>query len=153
MTGFGLAIALQVALSSQGAQPYTEAYKEASESGKPLVVLVTTDWCPGCVAMKQRVMPRLFSRGKMRNVTYSVVNAEQDAKLASKLMQGQSIPQLIVFTKTAEGWKREQFVGAQSEETVEAVIDRAVSRQIAGKPVAADEPVEMASTPDTSKVN
>lgn len=153
MTGLGLTIALQLALSTQGAQPYAEAYKEASENGKPLMVLVTTDWCPGCVTMKQRVMPRLFSRGKMRHVTYSVVNADQDARLASKLMQGQSIPQLIVFTKTAEGWKREQFVGAQSEETVEAVIDRALSRQLAAKPVKSEESVEMASTPDTSKVN
>src|SRR4051812_41454018 len=115
MTGLGLSLALQVASSASSAQPYHEAYKEASETGKPLVVLVTTDWCPGCVTMKQRVMPRLFSRGKMRHVTYSVVNAEQEAGLASKLMQGQSIPQLIVYTKTAEGWKKEQFVGAQSE--------------------------------------
>jgi hypothetical protein len=46
--------------------------------------------------------------------------------LASQLLEGDTIPQLIVYTPTQNGWKRERVTGAKSEAEVEAMIDRAV---------------------------
>jgi hypothetical protein len=61
----------------------------------------------------------------MQRVNFAQVNSDDDWGLASKLLVGDTIPQLVVFTKTPEGWKREHLTGAKSEAEVEAAIDRA----------------------------
>jgi thiol-disulfide isomerase/thioredoxin len=104
-------------------QDYTSAYKEATESGKPLVVLVGTDWCPGCVKMKKQVIPQMQTKGSLSAVKFTEVNAEDEDQLAAKLMSGQSIPQLIMYVKTDAGWKRRQLIGAKSVEEVETFIN------------------------------
>ena len=126
MTGITLSLALQAAMLTSGADGYADAYRATASNGKPLVVLVGTDWCPGCRTMKQGVIPRLLGRGKMRNVNFAQVNSDDDWNLASQLLTGDTIPQLIVFTPTENGWKRELAVGAKSDAEVEAMIDRAV---------------------------
>ena len=129
MTGLAFLVVLQAGLMGAEGQSYADAYRQANENGQPLVVLVGAEWCQGCVVMKQGVIPNLFRRGKLRQVQYSTVNADEHPKLARSLMRGESIPQLIVFTKTTEGWRREQLVGQKAEEEVVAMIDRAASLQ------------------------
>ena len=128
MTGITLSLALQAALLTSGADntTYNDAFRATQSNGQPLVVLVGTDWCPGCKTMKQGVIPRLLGRGKMRNVNFAQVNSDDDWNLASKLLEGDTIPQLIVYTPTDKGWKRERVTGARSEAEIEALIDRAV---------------------------
>ena len=60
--------------------------------------------------------------GKLRHVAYAVVNTDYDQMLASKLMQGSSIPQLVLYRQTDRGWQRTRLIGAQSEEQVESFI-------------------------------
>lgn len=129
MTGLALSIVLQTALLASGASPYEQAFSEASASGQPLLVLVGADWCPGCRTMKQNVLPGMASSGRLNNIRYSVVNTDADSALANRLMRGSTIPQLIVFTKTDDGWHREQITGATSAAAVEALIDRALAAQ------------------------
>jgi thioredoxin-like negative regulator of GroEL len=126
MTSVALLIALQTSVMGVDGQSYAEAYKQAQSNNQPLVVLVGTEWCQGCRVMKQGVIPNMFRQGKLRNVQFSTVNADEHPTLARRLMRGESIPQLIVFTKTPEGWQREQLVGQKEEVEVEAVITRAV---------------------------
>src|SRR5688572_25712599 len=123
MTGMALCVLLQTSLVGADAVPYQDAYKASQASDQPLVVLVGTDWCPGCVTMKRTILPNLLRRGKLRNVQFTMVDADSDPALARKLMRGASIPQLIVFSRADEGWKREQLTGPQSEGTVEATVD------------------------------
>jgi thioredoxin-like negative regulator of GroEL len=130
MTGLAATVLLQAALLTTGAQPYEQAYKEHEESGKPLLVLVGADWCPACVSMKTGTMARLERGGKLKQVAFSIVNTDRDNKIAGGLMRGGSIPQLVLFTKTADGkWDRQQLTGAQSEQTIERLINEAVTRQ------------------------
>ena len=129
MTGLALSIVLQAALLSNGAQPYNRAFYEAEASGRPLLVLVGADWCPGCRTMKQSVLPQMAQSGRLNNVSLSIVNTDAESALASRLMRGSSIPQLIVFSKTNKGWHREQIDGAASSVAVEAMIRRAVDVQ------------------------
>jgi hypothetical protein len=58
-----------------------------------------------------------------------MVDADDDPALARKLMRGTSIPQLIVFSRSGEGWQREQLTGPKAEADIEAVIKRAVDQQ------------------------
>ena len=135
MFGLSAGVVLQFALVIGGAQTYEQAQKQAAESGQPLLVLVGTDWCPGCRTMKDNVLARMNSGGKLQKVNYAAVNADDQNELAGHLMRGSAIPQLIIFSKQADGqWHREQITGTASEAQVAALIERARAAQ-AGKTV------------------
>ena len=120
------AMVLQATLMSATDETYARAYKEA-ESGKPLVVLIGADWCPGCRTMKNSVMPQVRQSGALQKVAFVSVNTDYDRELANKMMNAGSIPQLIIYHKTGESWNREVVVGARSAADVERMIDRAVA--------------------------
>ena len=122
---------LQVSLLTTSVNSYDQAYKATNETGRPLVVLVGADWCPGCQTMKGSVIPQLERRGSLKSVSFATVNTDYQKKLAGRLMQGSSIPQLIMFVKTDGGWQRKQIVGARSVPEIEAFINQGV---VAAKP-------------------
>jgi thiol-disulfide isomerase/thioredoxin len=130
MTALVLAACLQAAVMIDNAAPasYTQAYQEAEKTGKPLMILVGADWCPGCRTMKNSVIPQLQQSGDLTDVSFAMVNPDQDRELAGKLMRGGSIPQLIVYQKTNEGWKREQITGAASVNETRGLIRRVAQR-------------------------
>ncbi len=129
MLGPAVQFVLQAALVAVGAQTYEQAYGETQANGRPLVVLVGADWCPGCRTMKQAVLPRLQGSGQLAAVNYAQVDTDDRSELASRLMRGGTIPQLIVYSQSADGrWHREQITGATSEAAVSAAIGRAVTR-------------------------
>ena len=138
MLGYAAGAVLQLALITTSAQPYEAAQKNMAENGKPLLVLVGADWCPGCRTMKNSVMARMESSGRLKKVNYALVNPEDDLQLAGRLMKGNAIPQLIVFSRRADGeWHREQITGAASEAAVAAMIARAEAAQAKSVPAAA----------------
>jgi len=128
---FGLIIQASVLTAATGATEtsYAKALKDLEKTGRPLVVLVGADWCPACQVMKDTTIPKLKKSGKLKNVAFASVNVDKDEKLASKLMRGGTIPQLIVYRKTPKGWFRSQLTGAASVEKVGGVIDKAVAAQ------------------------
>lgn len=120
-----MAAVMQAALMGVGEANYAEAYKQA-ETGKPLVVLIGTDWCPGCVTMKNRVIPQIEKNGTLAKVAFTQINTDQDRELAAQMMRGNSIPQLVIYHQTADGWMRQIMVGAKSVAEVERAINHAV---------------------------
>lgn len=127
MTGLAASILLQMALLTTGAQPYQEALDSSKTDGQPLLVLVGAEWCPGCVTMKHNVLARMEQGGRLKKVNYTVVDYDRNTSIARGLMRGGSIPQIIVFNKTADGWHREQVTGAISEGQVQGMIARAIT--------------------------
>ncbi len=125
-----LNILLHAAAVTAGGQDYATAYKETAETGRPLVVLIGADWCPGCRLMKHAAMPELEKKGGLSNVSYAYVNADHQSKLAGKLMQGSSIPQLILYHKTDAGWKRQQLTGAHSVSDIQAFLGQATESSV-----------------------
>ncbi len=132
MIGVALTTCLQLSLAVVSANAtqasYGNAYREAERTGKPLVILVGADWCPGCNTMKHSVIPALKESGDLAKVSFATVNTDSERELASKLMQGGSIPQLIVYQKTDSGWQREQVTGAQSVSETRGLLRRVISR-------------------------
>jgi thiol-disulfide isomerase/thioredoxin len=115
---------MSVAALNAGTQDYATAFKQTEETGKPLVVLVGADWCPGCRTMKNSTMPQVEKKGLLNKVAFAHVNTDHDGSLAGKLMKGGSIPQLVMFQKKADGtWTRKQLTGAQSPGSVEAFLN------------------------------
>jgi thioredoxin-like negative regulator of GroEL len=129
MTSMILSITVQVALLGAGVEAtpasietYAEARRTATETGKPIVVMVSTDWCPPCQVMKKQVMPQVRERGLLRKVAFALVNPDRDRELADKLIGDGPIPQLVMFRRTSGGWARKSLVGGQSVEAVEQFI-------------------------------
>lgn len=124
MTSFALSAVLQLSLLSAGANTYADAHKVHSETGRPMVILVGAEWCPACVQMKNSVIPQVARRGVLQKVAYATVNTDHQRSLAQKLMKGGSIPQLIMYRRTNNGWKRHMLVGKHSPERIEAFINQ-----------------------------
>ena len=129
MTTLALSIALQASLLTASGHPYQAAYSKTCESGKPLLVLVGADWCPGCRTMKNSVIPELQRHGRLSKVEYAEVNTDQQKALAGKLLKGNSIPQLIMFEKVGTKWTRKQLIGAQSTNETGSFVARAKQAQ------------------------
>jgi thiol-disulfide isomerase/thioredoxin len=121
-----LNVLLTAASLAAGNQDYATAFKQVEQTGKPLVVLVGADWCPGCRTMKYSTLPQLEKSGELSKVAFAHVNTDEDSALASKLMKGGSIPQLVMFQKKPDGsWIRKQLTGAQSASSVQAFLNSA----------------------------
>jgi thiol-disulfide isomerase/thioredoxin len=119
-----LSILLHVSVLAAGGHNYADAYHQTASTGRPLVILVGADWCPGCQRMKNTVIPQLQRQGSLNRVAFAYVNSDGERDLARKLMSGGSIPQLIMFRKTAKGWQREQLTGAQSVGDTQVFLSR-----------------------------
>lgn len=118
-----------VAADKKAVDTYEAAYKTMQETGKPLVVLIGADWCPACQTMKTSVMPKLESSGKLKDVAFATVNTDHQDRIARGMMKGNLIPQLVIYTKTNDGWKLERLVGGQSVEVVEKFLAKNAKSQ------------------------
>lgn len=156
MTLLFAALMQTVLFPGGGTATYNEAYKASQASGQPLVVLIGADWCPGCRTMKDSVMPQVRAAGGLNNVAYAQVNTDQEQALASKMMSGGTIPQLIMYYETADGWQRKQMSVGSAEE-VTAFVNRGVAASasfVAAKkaqPESAADVVRKTSTPAGSR--
>lgn len=127
MSSLTLAALVQVSLLVSGdAASYTDAHRETIESGKPLLVMVSTEWCPPCQMMKKTIIPEVRRAGFLRKVAFAMVNPDVDRELAQQISGGGPVPQLVMFRKVGNGWVRNKLVGGQSVETVEKFITDAV---------------------------
>jgi thioredoxin-like negative regulator of GroEL len=120
-----LNILLQAAAVTAGGQDYATAYQATVKTGQPLVVLVGADWCPACQQMKYSAIPQIEKLGGLSRFQFATVNTDQQSELAGRLMQGGTIPQLILFQKTDTGWKRQQLTGTQDITAIQAFLSQA----------------------------
>ena len=91
MTTTLCAIIVHAALVLSGAEAtppaadsYAEARRTTVETGKPMVVMVSTDWCPPCQVMKKTILPRVRKRGLLRKVAFAMVNPDQRQRIGGK---------------------------------------------------------------------
>lgn len=118
MLSLALGLAIQAAALTPGSGDYQSAYQRSLETGRPLVVLVGADWCPACRVMKNEVVPKIAATGGMRDVEYAYVDFDRQRALASQLLQGTAIPQMVRFQRTQEGWKSCRITGAKTDDVV-----------------------------------
>jgi thioredoxin-like negative regulator of GroEL len=115
-----------VLTSAQPERPsYEMAYKRAQEENKPLLVVVGADWCAACQTLKSETIEPMESNGKLGEVVLTIVDKDARPELAQQLMQGPTLPQLLVFSKSEGGWKKFSLVGIQTEGRVKELIEKA----------------------------
>jgi thioredoxin-like negative regulator of GroEL len=118
------------------AQTYAEARRAVEKTGKPIVVMVGTDWCSPCQTMKKTILPSVRAHGLLRRVAFAMINPDKDTELANEITGGGPIPQLVMFRKTSKGWVRKKLIGGQSVEAVEEFINDGLASDAADKKVA-----------------
>jgi thiol:disulfide interchange protein len=113
--------------SDEGDEPlaYEAAYRKAQEEKKPLVVLVGADWCPACKTMKAETIEPMKKSGELKEVVYTQLDKDAHSELASQVMQGKTLPQIVVFSEGENGWKRYSLTGMQTPRRVKELIRRA----------------------------
>ena len=113
-----------IALVSDGSEPtdYKTAYSRAQSGDKPLLVLVTAEWCPPCKTMKLTTIPELMSKDAFKDFHYATVDLDTEQKLARKLIGNRGVPQFILFEKQNQRWERRYLRGMQSVASVEAFM-------------------------------
>jgi len=130
MTLHFCATLVQLTLLASGtdiSQSYADAHQETTKTGKPLLVMVGTKWCGPCQTMKRSVLPKLRRRGFFRKVSFAVVNADHQQKLARQITGGGPWPQLVMYRKTRKGWFRRKLIGSQNVKTVEQFINEGLA--------------------------
>ena len=140
MTSLSLAAVLQLTMLATGTETYADAHRANQQTGQPIVVMVGAEWCPACVVMKDKIMPQIRVRGILGKVAFAQVNLDHEQRLGRTLTGGGPIPQLIMFRRTADGWRRSKLVGGQSVETVERFISQGVQATEAERPAHAATP-------------
>lgn len=111
--------------SAQEPVDYRTAFERAQNGDKPLLVLVTAEWCPPCQVMKKATIPQLLQRKAFSNFHFSTVDLDKEEPLARKLIGQRGVPQLIMYEKKEGKWIRRYLRGAQSPQTVEAFVAQA----------------------------
>ncbi len=110
-------------------QTYASAYAESVTERKPLVVLVSAQWCPACNVLKDTTLKSLEQSGELDNVSVAVVDRDAEPELAQQLMaEERMIPQIIVFSQNSTGrWQRKKLTGYQPAQPVRSLIRAAMS--------------------------
>jgi thioredoxin-like negative regulator of GroEL len=139
-----------VALGADG-ETYADAHRAMMKSGKPMVVMVTADWCPHCQVMKQDVIPQIRRRGLFKRVAFAIVDSDREQQLAQQLTGGGLIPQLVMYRQTPKGWVRYVLKGGQSVESVENFISQGLASDAAdnAQKKSADDAADSADKPET----
>ena len=113
-------VACQMAVAA--GQKYEDAVFEAQLStGKPVLVVAHAPWCPTCRA-QQSVLNKLFTKDTYKNVTYLVVDYDNQKEVLKKFnINRQST--LVVFK---DGKEVDRNLGATSESAIEALLSKAL---------------------------
>lgn len=113
-----------------GGEPtdYATAYKNAMNSDKPLLVLVTAEWCPPCQNLKRNTLPELVRNKTLKDCHFAMVDFDRESKTAQSLVAGQPVPQFILFEKKDGKWTKKHLVGYQTVAGVQSFIQPAVQR-------------------------
>lgn len=101
---------------------YRTAYEKAQQGDKPLLVLVTAEWCPPCRIMKSQTIPQLMKKDAFKEFHYATVDLDREQAVAQQLIGQRGVPQLILFEKKEGKWTRRYLRGVQTPETVEAFV-------------------------------
>ena len=113
-----------IASSAIAQQPldYKTAYQRAEKGDKPLLVLVTAEWCPPCQLMKKTTIPDLLKKQAFKDCHWASVDLDKEKTLAKQLIGQRGVPQLIIFEKRDGKWIRRYLRGFKTPQIVEAFV-------------------------------
>ncbi len=125
MKFLALILASSVLMTDAEPTDYKTAFNLAQTGDKPLLVLVTAEWCPPCKVMKTTTIPQLMKKHAFKDFHYATVDLGSQEELARQLIGKRGVPQLIMYEKQSGKWVRRYLRGVQTTDAVEAFIAQA----------------------------
>jgi thiol:disulfide interchange protein len=132
-------LALAAISHSQSSQPvdYKTAYTRSQQDERPLLVLVTAQWCPPCQLMKQTTIPRMIDNHKFDQVHFATVDLDVNTKDARNLIGSRGVPQLVLYEKQGGVWTVRFLSGYHDVAAVESFLTQSSKVRTAGIPTLA----------------
>ncbi len=109
---------------------YEAALQKAQKEEKPLLVLVGARWCASCQIMKKDTIEPMQKSGELDNVVITHVDKDKRPELAEQLMKGQTLPQIVVYSKRSGVWKRFSLTGMQSKNRMQELLAKVKAKRI-----------------------
>jgi thiol:disulfide interchange protein len=103
---------------------YEQAYAQSQRENRPLLVLVSARWCAACQVMKRDTLIPMRDQKEFRNAVVTIVDVDDQPQIASQLMQGNTLPQLVLIHKEPTGWKRFLLKGRQDRPQILDLLKR-----------------------------
>lgn len=126
------ALLVSLVLATAGDETYAAQVKSSNETGRPLVVLLSADYCPHCRVMEGRINQAKAAK-ELDGINLAYLNTERDSKARALQAGNDRIPQLIVVRLAADGgWETRRVIGSQSREVLSELLKWA--REPAAKP-------------------
>lgn len=126
MVHVALAFLMAVTGGKKEPQSYEAAFAKASKENKPLMVVVGARWCASCQILKKETIKPMQDAKKLDKVVLTYVDKDDRPELAEKLMKGETLPQIVVYTKKEGSWKRFSLTGLQSKKRMTELVARAM---------------------------
>ena len=93
---------------------YAEAIQKSIQTGKPVMVFFTADWCSWCKKMKSETMPNEGVQTMMKNYVFVYVDTDKDRASARKFGV-ESLPAYVITNSKEENLKSDS--GFKNAET------------------------------------
>jgi thiol-disulfide isomerase/thioredoxin len=116
-----LLVASQFAFSANAGE-YEDACLKAAREGKPLVVIVSAEWCAACVDLKQNVIEPM-KKGELKDAVVVVVDYDKQPNEAAKNMKGEKLPQVAIY-RFKKAWERVHEVGKLSRSRIVELLKK-----------------------------
>ncbi len=101
---------------------YQTAFNRAQQDDKPLLVLVTAEWCPPCKMMKQTTIPQMIEAKQFDGVHFATVDLDKNPTDARNLIGTRGVPQLVIYEKQNDAWNVRFLSGYQDVAKVQSFL-------------------------------
>ncbi len=105
---------------------YATAYQRAQTSDKPILVLVTAEWCAPCQMLKRTTVYDMMAKRGFKDFHFATVDVDREPETAAKLTEGRPVPQFIVFERSGEKWIRRYSVGYLLVDQLQAFLEPSI---------------------------
>lgn len=122
-----VALALLMAVtgaSKESSLNYEDAFAMAEKENKPLMILVGARWCASCQVMKRDTIEPMKESGELKDVIITLVDKDDRPELCEQLMQGETLPQVVLFSKNTGNWKKLSLTGMQTRPRIQELLKR-----------------------------
>lgn len=127
-----LSITQATEIASQTSLPtdYATAYRQAQAGDKPILVLVTAEWCAPCQMLKRTTLQEMMARKGFSDFHFSVVDADKDPETAAKLTENRPVPQFIIFERSGNTWNRRYSIGYHTVDDLQAFLAPSIKSDV-----------------------
>lgn len=119
-----LTLVLAVNGVSDKAPTYEEALQLAQKNNKPVMIVIGAKWCAACQVMKHETFEPMKAAGQLEEVVVTYLDKDQRPELAHQLMKGETLPQIVMFTKENDQWRRLSVTGLQNKARIQELLGR-----------------------------